>query len=52
MTEAKEAAPTRPGWHRAGSIVQGLVLGPLLTFAILNLIRMAAGATIFRYQGF
>lgn len=39
-------------WYRAGAVLQGLVLGPLVTLALFNLIRMASGAKIFSYQGF
>ena len=44
------AGPT--GWRRAGAVLQGLVLGPLVAVAVLNLIRVASDAQIFRYQGF
>ncbi len=36
----------------AGMIVQALVLGYLLSFAILQLMATATGAAVFRYQGF
>jgi hypothetical protein len=39
-------------WRRAGAVLQGLILGSLVTVAILNLLRVASDAQIFRYQGF
>ncbi len=35
-----------------GAIVQGLVLGTFLTFALIELINRIGGAAAFRYQGF
>jgi hypothetical protein len=39
-------------WRRAGAVLQGLILGSLAMVAILNLLRVASDAQIFRYQGF
>ncbi len=52
MSLRDETPKEAQSWYRAGAVLQGLILGPLVTFAVLNLIRMASGATIFRYQGF
>ncbi len=35
-----------------GALLQGLLLGILLCFAILGLLAASSGARIFRYQGF
>lgn len=35
-----------------GRVVQGLVLGVALFFALLKLLIAATGGAIFRYQGF
>lgn len=35
-----------------GSIVQAVVIGYLLFFAILELMATIGGAAVFRYQGF
>lgn len=37
---------------RIGAVVQGLLLGPLLFLALVELFAMAQGAGVFRYQGF
>ncbi len=40
-------------WLRGlGALLQGLVLGGLLTWALVNLFVTEVGARIFRYQGF
>ena len=40
-------------WARtAGEIVQGLALGALLLWALLELAVSATGGQVFRYQGF
>ena len=39
-------------WHRLGAILQGLVLGTLLTWALVNLLTLESGVRIFRYQAF
>lgn len=36
----------------SGIVIQGLILGTLLFFAVIQIITMASGARIFRYQGF
>jgi hypothetical protein len=36
----------------AGVVVQAVVLGYLLFFAVMRLAAIESGATIFRYQGF
>ena len=38
--------------QRLGAVVQGLVFGGLLVVALLNLMRVASDAQVFRYQGF
>jgi hypothetical protein len=38
--------------RRLGALVQGLLLGVLLAWALLNLTTVEMGARIFRYQGF
>lgn len=35
-----------------GRITQGVLLGFLLAFALLQLLTSSAGGTVFRYQGF
>jgi hypothetical protein len=35
-----------------GRVVQGVVLGGLLFFALLQMLIAAAGGAVFRYQGF
>lgn len=42
----------KSGWRRLGILLQGLTLGSLLTWALVNLLIVEAGARIFRYQGF
>jgi len=37
---------------RIGAALQGIALGVLLTLAILELVQLASGAQVFRYQGF
>ena len=40
-------------WHRGlGIVLQGLTLGSLLAWALVNLLTLELGARIFRYQGF
>ena len=36
----------------AGAVVQGLVLGTLAFFAVLELIEKSSADRVFRYQGF
>ena len=36
----------------AGVLLQAVILGYLLFFAIMRLVAMGSGATVFRYQGF
>ena len=38
--------------RRAGQIVQGLIVGPLLLLALFGLLAQAGDITPFRYQGF
>lgn len=38
--------------RRLGAVMQGLLLGPLLFLALVELFAMAQGAGVFRYQGF
>ena len=38
--------------HRAGAVVQGIVLGLLLAHAIFLLSAVGEGVRLFRYQGF
>lgn len=38
--------------RRLGAVIQGLLLGGLVCLALLNLMRVATDAQIFRYQGF
>lgn len=53
MTDIVETPPERtPLARRIGAVLQGLLLGALVSVAILNLIEAASGAQIFRYQGF
>jgi hypothetical protein len=41
------------GWpRRLGALLQGLTLGGLLLWALVNLMTVEMGARIFRYQGF
>jgi len=35
-----------------GIILQGLILGILLFFAVVGLLALQGGARLFRYQGF
>ena len=37
---------------RAGALVQGLMLGAFLSVAVLMLLALQGGGSIFRYQGF
>ncbi len=39
-------------FHRIGAVLQGLVLGLLLLYAIFVLSDIAEGVRLFRYQGF
>ena len=53
MRSADESPRAGSRWARwAGYALQALVLGGLLSIAILELLVAAGGATIFRYQGF
>ena len=36
----------------AGQLLQGLVLGLLVAAAVVEMLILASGATVFRYQGF
>lgn len=38
--------------ERFGAVIQGLLLGPPLFLALVELFAMAQGAGVFRYQGF
>lgn len=38
--------------HAAGVLIQAVVLGYLLFFAVMRLLAIDSGATVFRYQGF
>ena len=38
--------------HAAGVVTQAVVLGYLLFFAVMRLLAIDSGATVFRYQGF
>lgn len=42
----------RPTAEKAGAILQGVVLGVLLFFALLQLLMIGTDAQVFRYQGF
>ena len=42
----------KPRGRTLGRLVQGAVLGVLAFAALLQLLVMVGGATIFRYQGF
>jgi hypothetical protein len=49
-SEPRQRARTLAWW--AGAILQGVVLGGGLALALLQLMEVASGAQIFRYQGF
>lgn len=38
--------------RRLGRVLQGLVLGSALFFALVQLLAMAGGTGVFRYEGF
>jgi len=43
---------TASRFWRAGQILQGIVMGCLLFFAMLGLLALASHVTVFRYQGY
>jgi hypothetical protein len=38
--------------RRVGAVCQGLILGVLVSVALINLLKVANDVQIFRYQGF
>ena len=44
-------ASERAAWWM-GAILQGMVLGILVAFALFSLFEASSGSQIFRYQGF
>lgn len=52
MNDQPSPSAKTPWPIRFGAVIQGIALGGLLTFAVLNLLRVASDAQIFRYQGF
>ena len=41
-----------PWFWRAGQVVQGIVMGCLLLFAVIGLLALANHVAVFRYQGY
>lgn len=52
MTPRRTPPSNKGRAWRVGATVQGVVLGILLFVALVQLFSLAAGAQIFRYQGF
>ncbi len=53
MMPPRPAAPRPPGWPwRLGQLAQGLVMGMLLVAAVIGLLALIGGVSIFVYQGY
>ncbi len=50
-TDAKPGRSVSWAW-RLGQLAQGLVMGPLLFFAVLGLLALADNVLPFKYQGY